>query len=58
MSDFLDKAGPVIVIGAGFSVVTLSVVPNVVVIYIRSEDTDKLGYKHCHANLDLINIMG
>ena len=57
-SDFLGNDGPVVVIGSGFGIVTLGVIPGVVVILIRYEDTDKLGYDHCHDNLYLIKIIG
>ena len=57
-SDFLGNEGPVVVIGAGFSIVTLGIMPGVVIILIRSEDTAKLGYYHINNNLDLIKIMG
>ena len=57
-SAFLGNNGPVVVIGAGFGIVTLGVIPGVVVILIRYEDNAKLGYNHCPDNLDLIKIMG
>ena len=58
LSAFLGNDGPVVIIGAGFGVVTLGVVPGIVIILIRYEDTAKLGYDHFHANLDPIKIMG
>ena len=56
--NFLGNDGPVVVLGVGFDIVTLSIMTDVVVTLIISKDNTKLGYYHCHDKLDLIKIVG